>query len=240
MKMLSFLAIGCGLLVVPAAAETVPLSLHRPELPVFPYELVQMGVREGSARVALSVSPAGKLEDVLVVAYTHRPFADATVAAVRRWRFRPAQIDGQPVAATTTVSVDFRLEGTAVISLNSSEHLIALFYRLPTDGNSFRPALPNELDQMPVAIASPSPVWPDEVAATTHGRVAVEFYIDENGQPRMPGVSEDEDPRLAALAVNALSQWRFEPPRAKGQPTVVRAVQIFDFTPSPRRNAPRS
>jgi len=33
----------------------------------------------------------------------------AALDAVRRWRFRPAQRDGQPVAGTVVVPIEFKL-----------------------------------------------------------------------------------------------------------------------------------
>lgn len=37
--------------------------------------------------------------------------ARAAVEAVRQWRYKPTLLNGQPVEVTTTLTVDFRLNG---------------------------------------------------------------------------------------------------------------------------------
>ena len=214
------------------AADLVPLRIVKQVLPPFPYAVTQMGVREGMVRVAFSVDATGRLEDCLAVAYTEPEFAEATIRAMKHWRFQPARFEGQPVAVATSLTFEFRTEGTTVVSLTASEHLMALFYRLPTSGRAYRPYLPRELDRAPAALTAPSPPYPSELARAGDGAVVVEFYIDEAGRPRLPAASAESDPRLAALAVNAMSQWRFEPALVKGHPVLVRAMQVFNFHPS--------
>jgi TonB family protein len=214
------------------AADLVPLKIVKQVLPPFPYAVTQMGVREGMVRVAFSVDANGRLEDALAVAYTAPEFAEATLRALEHWRFAPARLDGQPVAIATSLTFEFRTEGTTVVSLTASEHLMAIFFRLPLTGRSYRPYLARELDHPPVAVVAPSPPYPMDLASVGSGAVVVEFYIDEAGRPRLPTANAEADFRLAALAVSAMSQWRFEPALVKGRPVLVRAMQVFNFHPS--------
>jgi TonB family protein len=62
-----------------------------------------------------------------------------------------------------------------------------------------------------------------------HGRVSVDFYIDETGVVRMPAVSPRDNIELTALSLEALRQWRFEPPTRNGKPVLVKASQVFSF-----------
>ena len=62
----------------------------------------------------------------------------------------------------------------------------------------------------------------------------MDFLIDEEGRVRLPAVSRatnEANEELAAAAVTAVTQWRFEPPTAKGKPVLVRAQQDFAFQP---------
>lgn len=63
---------------------------------------------EGKAMIALIVSETGKPEQLQVEVATHPLFADAAVAAVRHWRFKPAMKGGKPVACSFTIPLDFR------------------------------------------------------------------------------------------------------------------------------------
>jgi TonB family protein len=64
----------------------------------------------------------------------------------------------------------------------------------------------------------------------------VEFYIDPQGNVRMPSVSRETieaNEELSAVAIAAVSQWQFDPPLAKGRPVLVLAQQDFTFKPAP-------
>ena len=74
-------------------------------------------------------------------------------------------------------------------------------------------------------------------ANAIEGAIVVEFYIDETGRPRMPVAVAPSDSFLAAAAVFAIKQWRFAPPKHRGQPVLAHAMQTFVFkaplAPSP-------
>jgi TonB family protein len=63
---------------------------------------------DGKALVALIVLPNGKPDQVQLVEATHPLFADAAVEAVRHWHFKPAMKNGQPVAASMQLPIEFR------------------------------------------------------------------------------------------------------------------------------------
>ncbi len=244
---LSLLAI--ALAVTPAVAQSLEsgnrvqsLRAIQTSLPVFPYELVQLGVREGEVRVAISVDKEGKIDDCLAIAYTHPEFAQVTVNAIKRWKFEPARFRGEPIAAATEVGVKFAVEGTVVVSLTPMESLNLRLYSLFNGApDSFRPRTLSELDRIPTPIAAPSPGYPERLTkAGASGQVTVSFYIDENGAVRLPSVDASEDPELAAAAIDALRNWKFEPPTCKGRPVLVRASQQFNFRPAVKQTATAS
>ncbi len=57
----------------------------------------------------------------------------------------------------------------------------------------------------------------------------VEFYVDSEGRTRFPRVAETVHPLLAACAVAAVDEWRFTPPKRRGQPALMHITQVFDF-----------
>ena len=93
----------------------------------------------------------------------------------------------------------------------------------------YRPHSLKELDRIPTPIAAPSPGFPARFAHGGAGQVTVSFYIDEDGAVRLPSVDESDDPDLAAAAIDALRNWKFEPPTWKRRPVLVRASQQFNF-----------
>lgn len=221
-----------------AASQFQPLRVAHHDLPVFPQELLQLGVREGHVRVAFSVDPAGRIEDVLAVEHTHAEFARVAVHAIRRWRFEPARYAGQPIASASEVTLKFRVEGTVVVSLTPSEALSVRMLSVGEMIDYYRPRGLKELDRTPTPTAIRSPGIPEQFAkAGKSGHVTVTFYIDETGAVRLPSVGSDSDAVLAAAAIDAMRTWKFEPPTYKGRPVLVRASQRFNFGPALAANA---
>ncbi len=218
-----------------ASGRLEGLRVLETPLPLFPQELIALGVREGEVRLAIAVDKNGRLEDALAVAYTHPDFARSSLAAVKRWLFEPARYNGEPIAAASEVALKFQVEGTVVVSLTAVDSLNLRLNRLFTqNAEAFRPRTLSELDNIPTPLAAPSPPTPARFLrpTTRPGQVTVTFYIDETGAVRMPSVNEDQDGELAAAALTALRDWKFEPPTCRGKPVLVRASQRFNFSPA--------
>lgn len=54
------------------------------------------------------VATDGRVEDVRVLS-GDPTLADAAVAAVKKWRYRPTLLNGQPVEVVTEIDVNFTL-----------------------------------------------------------------------------------------------------------------------------------
>jgi periplasmic protein TonB len=68
--------------------------------------------RTGSVRIRITIGPDGRVSAVERLAATSEAFWQVTQRqALRRWRFRPATLDGRPVQATMTMSVRFEIPG---------------------------------------------------------------------------------------------------------------------------------
>ena len=234
------------LAAVPARAQMPDAGGHvqslralQTQLPIYPQEVLQLGIREGDARIAISVDKTGQIDDILAVAYSHPAFARSAVNAIRRWKFEPARYDGEPTAAATEVEIKYAVEGTIVVTLTPVETLTLRMYEM-FNGNpdASWPRTLRELDRIPTPIAAPSPGYPVRFAHPgAHGSVTVSFFIDQNGAVRLPSVSAAADPDLAAAAIDALRKWKFEPPTCKGRAVLVRASQQFNFRAPPAKTA---
>ena len=221
----------------PAGLERV--RVKKQDLPLYPQEMVQLGVREGQVCIAFSIDTTGRVDDCLAVAYTHPEFAEVALAAVRRWTFEPARLQGEPIATATEVTFNFEVQGTVVVSMTAGDAYAAWVSKLAGFHESFYPRSLRELDRIPTPITALAPAYSRTLATQGHtGDVTVNFYIDQKGNVRMPAVDSSSDADLAALAVTALHQWKFEPPTCKGLPVLVKATQMFRFRPDDK-TAPR-
>lgn len=92
----------------PGVADVAAVPISSPA-PSYPRRAMQR--REtGTVRVQVQVGLDGRPSDVRVLESSEsRDLDRAALDAVRKWRFRPAQRNGQPVEATVVVPIAFRL-----------------------------------------------------------------------------------------------------------------------------------
>ncbi len=94
-------------------ATSPPSPDYRPPQPAFPEGARQRG-ETGTVRVRLQVDASGQVTQVEVLETSgSRELDRATQEYFRRWRFRPALRDGQPVASEATSAMTWRLNGMA-------------------------------------------------------------------------------------------------------------------------------
>jgi len=210
-----------------APVERKPLRIVQTEEAVFPWMLSQQGITEGWARIAITVDGEGRLLDALPVAYTRRAFADQAVDALRRWRYEPTLIRGEPVGTQTEIVFNFQAVGV-VVSFDTERYL----NRMIEEKASYRPCTLRELDRVPTPIEAAAPVYSEQLADKgVVGQAVVEFYIDETGAVRVPAVVSADFAELGILAIAAVETWKFEPPTSNNEPVLARVRQTFRFNP---------
>ena len=105
---------------VPASADrsgvyaAVPAGGSQPEeldrvIPRYPAMARRAGI-QGAVVVRGIVRRDGTIDNVEVIKDLPQGLGDAAAEAVRRWRFRPATVRGEPIDVYYTVTVNFRLQ----------------------------------------------------------------------------------------------------------------------------------
>jgi len=90
--------------VSPTEAES---SLVKRVEPDYPDQARVQGV-QGAVVLEVKISPDGRVEDALVVRGSPL-LTQASIAAVKQWRFKPRLVKGRPTAMQTNVTLNFRL-----------------------------------------------------------------------------------------------------------------------------------
>jgi TonB family protein len=209
---------------------------------VFPPSLLRDGVTRGEVRAVLVVDDTGTLADFLVTAFTHPELATALGRNLNlsTFEFKPARQRGQPVSGRFEAKFAFHAQG-AVVSLTPVSAINSQLQSTIPERMTEVLASLQELDRPLAAVHQIPPFHPGRSRVPPSGGfVQLDFYIDGNGQPRMPVALRATDEEFAAAAVNALLEWRFEPPTRRGLPVNVRATQDFVFAPDPRQPEPAS
>jgi TonB family protein len=92
----------------PPAVRTAELKRTRFVPPVYPRQALEDGI-EGTVRVRINVDTDGRVKSAEVIESTPAGVFDAaTLAAVKRWRFKPAEVNGRAVEASTLQSLVFK------------------------------------------------------------------------------------------------------------------------------------
>jgi len=102
----------CGLFfTVPAFAQSkseppVPVRTVAPDYPV---ELRRDGV-SGIVTVKCTINEQGDVVDPQVEKSTNGAFDQPALAALKKWKFKPAKLDGAPVAIKVSIPIKFVFE----------------------------------------------------------------------------------------------------------------------------------
>ena len=215
--------------------DYIPLKIHQTVEATYPLAMVNAGVRDGIATIAVAVDEKGQLADYILTAYTNPEFAESALAALKKWTFEPARINGAARNSKVDLTFRFKVDGIVVVSMDVMLYNELLRYRIIPNCDLYTACTLSQLDRAPSPVKVVNPSYPEQLAqASKGGHVRVEFYIDELGHVRIPSVNTEairlnED--LAASAISAIAQWEFSPPTSKGKPVVVLAQQDFNFKP---------
>jgi TonB family protein len=191
-------------------------------LPVYPYALLREKA-DGNATVALLVDTDGKVIEVVVVQATRPEFGQALAAAANAFVFDPALRDGQPTQTVMHMKQEFAFSALAYNDLTMPDDTDrSLFHREVNDPATII-TKPKALDSPIKPLSCGKPKFPYLAdAKINEGQAVIEFLINEDGHARLPRIASATDPAFGYAAVQAVSQWLFDPPTAGGKPAVVR------------------
>jgi protein TonB len=98
---------GAGTPIVPGPDVTPPELLRKVQ-PDYP-EIARQARLSGKVIVRAVINELGQVEDATVLQASSDLFVDASIAAVREWKYRPALQNGQPISVYFTIVVVFEL-----------------------------------------------------------------------------------------------------------------------------------
>ncbi len=144
----------------------------------------------------------------------------ATTAILESARFQPATRKKKPVATKMNFKINFDPYSGDVRITNSAASILK---KLRLEGSKAKFTSTKALDQKLTIVTRKSPMPPRlGTPEETEGTALIEFYIDEQGNTALPRVYKTDHPGFGYAAVQAIAQWKFEPPLKDGQPVVVK------------------
>jgi TonB family protein len=241
-RILAFVLILAMAIPVTTRASETPLnrdvSLDFTVNPIYPPNLGLMGISSGSVTVLVSVDNTGKMMDWMVVSATRPEFVKSVRNVIDAWQFKPAYKNGVPIASEVIISVKFQNDNV-MMSMNASQMVTAVMTGYVMEKEVSFVAKYSQLDRIPEPVNIVQPGFDPAIGADKReGYAVIRFFIDENGNVRMPVIVESKgDERLAFAAYDAISKWKFASPISRGKPITVCASQKFIFKAPAAQNA---
>ncbi len=209
----------------------VALAPKEPDLRVeFPGSARARVVPTGTASVAVYIGADGTLRDVFVTSYTDHAFGKALEEEVRTLSFQPARLRGVPVPGRMEFRYQFDIGDIAMTTLDAAQRrgITPKLVHTVTPEAGLDSKLRLAAVSLP-RLSAGYAVKPGEAPP----RVAVTFFVDDQGQVHCPNADAAPTPELAALAMEAVLLWSFEPPTSRGQPAITQGAASVKFLPAP-------
>lgn len=202
----------------------VPPKARKVELPVYPYELLRQRVT-GEASVTCMVNTEGLVISTRVLKASRPEFGAALAAALEATKFGYATKEGEPIVSVLGFRHTFNLRDRGEHDWQAELDLLERALRRPQTLGRAR-----DLDRPLRPKKQPSPAFPPALLSRgVGGEALIEFLLDEEGTARLPRIVSATDPSFGYAAAHAVAQWRFDPPTARGVPTVMRVAIPFTF-----------
>ena len=203
--------------------------------PAYPPVALQAGV-EGLVILEAIVGTDGSVRSAQVLR-GHPLLDEAAMGAVQQWRYTPTLLNGVPVEVVMTVTVNFSLSGGAGVppAAYASEMARPTGQATPTLQSDIVDGFPDAVRvggdvKEPKKIRNVAPVYPDAaLEAKVQGIVILEVVIDVNGRVAATKILRGHV-LLNEAAVDAVSQWEFEPTFLNSVATPVRMTMTVNFT----------
>jgi TonB family protein len=201
----------------------------------FPGRAYSDGIPKGFATVCVELDDKGNAIDYLLVAYTEKYFGDALLRNARDTKYSPLLFKGVAIPSRFNFGYEFRPEFTVAMNNFGAMENRLLQVRGGRPDFKYQPVTEEALDTRLEYVRQAVPYFPDGYVSTGEKAdwVVVSFYVDEQGQVRVPNVDSASSPLLVRNALKAVHYWQFKPPTVKGKPALVYAAFAVSFVKAP-------
>jgi TonB family protein len=225
----------------------------RPFQPDYPSEALSRK-QEGEVWVKLWVGETGTVVEANVIKSDAEVFNKSAIEAGMRWTFKPAIVNGKPVAVWVTLPFRFKLyEGKEAPSIGPGVKAPGVKMKtriiqgeMPSQDPGVKapgvkmktriiqeekpPADYVPYEKPPEAIKQvPAKYPPDAKKDNVEGTVWLKTLVDEEGRVAKVEIQKSEAEVLNQAAVDAVKQWVFKPAIMKGKPVAVWVSIPFRF-----------
>lgn len=210
--------------------------------PIYP-PLARQARIQSTVVLDIIINKAGEVSDVKRVS-GHPMLAPAAIDAVKQWKYRPYEENGEPIAIQTTVQVNFTIRdnppsdgviGDGPPGSSPMQTIVDPVSLCEDTGDNSVPTRVRVSQGVMrgLLISKQPPTYPEQ-ARTAHieGTVLMAMEISRNGNVcRIMLISGH--PLLAPAAIEAVKQWKYRPDLLNGRPIEVETQAQVNFTLKP-------
>jgi TonB family protein len=210
--------------IVPDTSEITPGRLVYKVDPQYPKEARKQNL-QGTVVLQVTVEKNGNVTDIAILS-GDLILADSAVDAVSTWKFEPYTQSGSPVQASQKASFNFvlgekigKLDTQLPPPTSATSRSTVAESELPSDGKVYRvgPGI-----TPPRAIYAPSPEYSEAARKIKfQGTCVLSLIVGPDGQARDIKVIRALGKGLDAKAVEAVSEWKFQPAMRDGEAVAV-------------------
>jgi TonB family protein len=214
------------------SAAPLPDNMVRPK---YPKDALRSGTA-GQVELRAIVAPDGKLNDLALIS-GNPEFSQSSLAAIRKWRFRPVSDQGHPVETIYKIHVRFNpmlREANSDVELESPQ----IESRPRSSPQSVLQQSSGEQVHgiSEPGIVGPKPLYQPEPELSEasrknaeQGNVNIALVVGSNGLPRDLKVICSSIPASNQNALNAVKEWTFAPATKDGKPVAAAIVVEVEF-----------
>ena len=208
-------SLGAFLALLPLYAELTPIRLIEGMQPAYPEELKATG-EDGEARIRAIVDETGSVGEASIESASNPAFGQAALEAVRKWRFQPAEKDGEPVPQTVVIPLIFKLSLKDRLNALAGREVFvdidSLTDKVHTwkDVKRYFPLRKNQSRVIP---------YPEELRGSgLSEEIAIQCILTPEGLVLNPSLLNLQHREFALPAILHVVNLKFERPKLDGQP----------------------
>ena len=196
-----------------------------------PYVGTALTGNAGEIRIEFVITPDGAVGEMRVSGAADHAVMAETLAALRRWRFEPAQKDGVRVPSLAMLVVEFATRPRPARGTSLQMALTASLRLEGADDDFGKGTVDMSAPGVvpPKVLKEEMPQYPNGLRDEKQGVVEVEVVVSETGAVREARIMKSADPRFEPDALRTARLWRFAPATRDGKPIAVRVVIQLDY-----------
>jgi TonB family protein len=196
--------------------------------PVYP-PLARQARIQGTVILKLIISKTGDIKTLQLVS-GHPMLAPAAIEAVKQWKYKPFEVDGEPVEVETTAQVIFQLATKP--APGDSDSNTGQSTPPPADSSANVPQRIRVSSGVAqgLLVSKIDPNYPEDAKQQgIQGVVLLQVEIDKEGNVDKIELISGH-PLLAPAAIEAVRQWKYRPYLLNGNPLSVDTQVKVNFT----------